>query len=63
MSSLKEKQLMLAEAQAKLAELNIMLARLQKEYEEKLEQKEELNRKVRLDLVDLGYGNECNDVS
>jgi hypothetical protein len=28
-----------------------------------LEQKEELNRKVRLDLVDLGYGNECNDVS
>lgn len=46
MASLKEKQLMLAEAQARLAELNTMLARLQKEYEEKLEQKEELNRKV-----------------
>ncbi|KAJ8964946.1 hypothetical protein NQ314_004501 [Rhamnusium bicolor] len=46
LASLKEKQLMLAEAQAKLAELNMMLQKLQKEYEEKLAQKEELNRKV-----------------
>lgn len=47
MESLREKQLMLAEAQAKLAEINMVLQRLQKEYEEKLEQKEELNRKVK----------------
>lgn len=46
LDSLKEKQAMLAEAQAKLAELNMYLQKLQKEYEEKLEQKEELNRKV-----------------
>lgn len=46
MESLKEKQRLLAEAQAKLAEINMILQRLQKEYEEKLQQKEELNRKV-----------------
>lgn len=48
MDSLREKQRMLAEAQAKLAELNMQLQRLQKEYEEKLVQKEELNRKAEL---------------
>lgn len=48
MNSLKEKQAMLAEAQAKLAELNRMLARLQREYEEKLLQKEELNKKAEM---------------
>lgn len=48
MESLKEKQRMLAEAQAKLAEINMQLQRLQKEYEEKLLQKEELNRKAEL---------------
>ncbi|KAJ8920059.1 hypothetical protein NQ315_011713 [Exocentrus adspersus] len=48
LESLKEKQLMLAEAQAKLAELNMMLQKLQKEYEEKLAQKEELNKKAEL---------------
>lgn len=42
---------MLAEAQAKLAELNMTLQKLQKEYEEKLEQKEELNRKVCMVLI------------
>ncbi|KAJ8936971.1 hypothetical protein NQ318_015635 [Aromia moschata] len=47
LESLREKQAMLAEAQAKLAELNMMLQKLQKEYEEKLEQKEELNKKVK----------------
>lgn len=46
LDSLKEKQALLAEAQAKLAELNMTLQKLEKEYEEKLEQKEELNRKV-----------------
>lgn len=46
MESLKEKQMMLAEAQQKLAEINMVLQKLQKEYEEKLQQKEELNRKV-----------------
>lgn len=46
MESLREKQRMLAEAQQKLAELNMMLQRLQREYEEKLLQKEELNKKV-----------------
>lgn len=46
LDSLKEKQALLAEAQAKLAELNMTLQKLQKEYEEKLQQKEELNRKV-----------------
>lgn len=50
LESLKEKQLMLAEAQAKLAELNMTLQKLQKEYEEKLAQKEELNRKVSITL-------------
>ncbi|XP_023311334.1 dynein heavy chain 2, axonemal [Anoplophora glabripennis] len=48
LESLKEKQLMLAEAQSKLAELNMTLQKLQKEYEEKLAQKEELNRKAEL---------------
>ncbi|XP_050296141.1 dynein axonemal heavy chain 2 isoform X2 [Anthonomus grandis grandis] len=48
LDSLKEKQAMLAEAQAKLAELNMYLQKLQKEYDEKLEQKEELNRKAEL---------------
>lgn len=48
MASLLEKQRLLAEAQARLAELNMQLARLQKEYEEKLAQKEELNRKAEL---------------
>lgn len=46
LDSLKEKQRMLAEAQMKLAELNMTLQKLQKEYEDKLAQKEELNRKV-----------------
>lgn len=46
MESLQEKQRLLAEAQAKLAEINMILQRLQKEYEEKLQQKEELNKKV-----------------
>lgn len=44
--SLKEKQAQLAEAQQRLAEINMTLQKLQKEYEEKLVQKEELNRKV-----------------
>lgn len=48
LESLKEKQRMLAEAQAKLAEINAMLRKLQLAYEEKLEQKEELNRKAEL---------------
>ncbi|CAG9819075.1 unnamed protein product [Phaedon cochleariae] len=48
LESLKEKQMMLAEAQAKLAELNLTLQKLQEEYEEKLAQKEELNRKAEL---------------
>lgn len=47
-ASLREKQRQLAEAQAKLAELNALLAKLQKEYEEKLLQKEELNRKAEM---------------
>lgn len=46
-ASLLEKQRMLAEAQAKLKELQDMLAKLQQEYEEKLQQKEELNKKVK----------------
>lgn len=41
-----EKQRLLAEAQAKLEELNRVLERLQKDYEEKVAQKEELDRKV-----------------
>ncbi|CAG9772859.1 unnamed protein product [Ceutorhynchus assimilis] len=48
LDSLKEKQALLAAAQQKLAELNMYLQKLQKEYEEKLEQKEELNRKAQL---------------
>ncbi|XP_060528447.1 dynein axonemal heavy chain 2 isoform X3 [Cylas formicarius] len=51
--SLKEKQMLLAEAQAKLAELNAYIQRLQKEYQEKLEQKEELNRKAELLKIKL----------
>lgn len=46
MESLNEKQRLLAEAQAKLEELNRVLERLQKDYEEKVAQKEELDRKV-----------------
>lgn len=42
------KQQILAEARAKLKELSDLLARLQKEYEEKVAQKEELERKARL---------------
>lgn len=41
------KQQILAEARAKLRELSEMIARLQKEYDEKLAQKEELERKSR----------------
>ncbi|XP_031338901.1 dynein heavy chain 2, axonemal-like isoform X2 [Photinus pyralis] len=46
LESLKQQQKLLAAAHAKLAELNMMLARLQREYEEKLLQKEELNKKA-----------------
>lgn len=46
LESLREKQEMLAAAQAKLEELNQYLDKLQKEYEAKLAQKEELNRKA-----------------
>lgn len=42
------KQQILAEARAKLKELSDLLARLQKEYEEKVAQKEELERKSRI---------------
>lgn len=42
------KQQILAEARAKLKELSDLLAKLQKEYEEKVAQKEELERKSRL---------------
>ncbi|XP_071050357.1 dynein axonemal heavy chain 2 isoform X2 [Onthophagus taurus] len=48
MESLKEKQRLLAEAQAKLAEIQAMLARLEQEYQEKLRQKEELDRKAKM---------------
>lgn len=48
MDSLREKQRLLAEAQAKLAEINATLLKLQMAYEEKLQQKEELNRKAEL---------------
>lgn len=48
LSSLQEKQRMLAEAQAKLAEINATLMKLQAAYEEKLQQKEELNKKAEL---------------
>ncbi|KAB0795300.1 hypothetical protein PPYR_12139 [Photinus pyralis] len=48
MESLRLQQKLLAEAHAKLAELNMMLAKLQREYEEKLLQKEELNRKAEM---------------
>ncbi|XP_050498494.1 dynein axonemal heavy chain 2 [Diabrotica virgifera virgifera] len=53
LESLQEKQRQLAEAQAKLAELNLYLQKLQKEYEEKLLQKEELNRKAELLKIKL----------
>lgn len=46
---------MLAEAQAKLVEINMQLQRLQKEYEEKLAQKEELDRKVLCYLLILNF--------
>lgn len=48
LESLREKQRILAEARARLRELSEMIARLQKEYDEKLAQKEELERKSRL---------------
>jgi len=44
--ALQEKRASLATAQAKLLELNLCLDRLQKWYEEKLQQKEELKEKV-----------------
>ena len=46
---LAEKQRNLADAKAKLQELSDRLARLQTEYNEKLEQKEELRIKVGLE--------------
>ncbi|XP_068632350.1 dynein axonemal heavy chain 2 [Battus philenor] len=48
LESLRMKQQILAEARAKLRELSEMIARLQKEYDEKLAQKEELERKSRM---------------
>ncbi|XP_045494772.1 dynein axonemal heavy chain 2 [Colias croceus] len=48
LESLRMKQQILAEARAKLRELSEMIARLQKEYDEKVAQKEELERKSRL---------------
>lgn len=47
LASLKEKQAMLAAAEAKLQELAETLQRLQMEYEEKLKHKEELREKVK----------------
>lgn len=44
--ALEEKRVSLATAQAKLLELNLCLDRLQKGYEEKLQQNEELKKKV-----------------
>lgn len=46
LKSLKEKQAMLAAAEAKLQELAETLERLQAEYEAKLKHKEELHEKV-----------------
>lgn len=48
LESLRIKQQILAEARAKLKELSEMIARLQKEYDEKVAQKEELERKSRM---------------
>ncbi|RVE52121.1 hypothetical protein evm_003194 [Chilo suppressalis] len=48
LESLRMKQQILAEARAKLRELSEMIARLQKEYDEKVAQKEELERKSRM---------------
>ncbi|CAK1600591.1 unnamed protein product [Parnassius mnemosyne] len=48
LESLRMKQQILAEARAKLRELSEMIARLQKEYDEKLAQKEELERKSKI---------------
>ncbi|KAF5292010.1 hypothetical protein FQA39_LY14127 [Lamprigera yunnana] len=48
LESLSAKQKLLAEAQSKLAEINMMLTKLQREYEEKLRQKDELNKKAEL---------------
>lgn len=45
-NALQEKRVSLATAQAKLLELNLCLDHLQKGYEEKLQQKEELKMKV-----------------
>jgi hypothetical protein len=43
----------LATAQAKLLELNLCLDRLQKGYEEKLQQKEEMKKKVGMSVKRL----------
>ncbi|XP_052739543.1 dynein axonemal heavy chain 2 [Bicyclus anynana] len=48
LESLRMKQQILAEARAKLRELSEMIARLQKEYDEKVAQKDELERKSRM---------------
>ncbi|XP_037870398.1 dynein axonemal heavy chain 2 isoform X3 [Bombyx mori] len=48
LESLRMKQQILAEARAKLRELSEMIARLQKEYDEKVAQKDELERKSKL---------------
>jgi hypothetical protein len=44
--ALQEKRASLAAAEAKLLELNLYRDRLQKAYEDKLQQKEELKKKV-----------------
>ncbi|KAG6451923.1 hypothetical protein O3G_MSEX007393 [Manduca sexta] len=48
LESLRMKQQILAEARAKLRELSEMIARLQREYDEKVAQKDELERKSKL---------------
>ncbi|PZC72710.1 hypothetical protein B5X24_HaOG210724 [Helicoverpa armigera] len=48
LESLRMKQQILAEARAKLRELSEMIARLQREYDEKVAQKEELERRSRM---------------
>lgn len=51
--ALQEKRVSLATAQAKLLELNLCLDRLQKGYEEKLQQKEEMKKKVGMSVKRL----------
>lgn len=48
LESLRMKQQILAEARAKLRELSEMIARLQREYDEKVAQKEELERRSKM---------------